>query len=96
MTLEQHGFELCGPTFKQIFFSCKYYSPTWCVGIGSSGLEEPQVQRADYNIGVFSTAHRISTPNPTLFKGQLYLGTETLVSVNLKKNKQTRKEIILI
>ena len=55
-------------------------------------VEEPQIKTVSYKLHM----GQVSAPNPTLFKGQLYLGTETLVLVNLKKNKQTRKELILI
>ena len=65
--------------------------------VESACAKEPWIKRSQLWVTCrFSTVQKTSVPNPILFKGQLYLGTEILVLVNIKKNKHTRKEIILI
>ena len=46
VTLQQHGFELCGSTYTRIFSSSKYYNPTQSVvgrisGCGRTTISEP-------------------------------------------------------
>ena len=76
VTLEQHRFEVWGSPYMQIFFSSKYCSITlsicwiygWIHGYRGTAYTEDWLQ-----VDRFSTARRVSTLTPTLFRNQLYL-----------------------
>ena len=78
LTLEQHGFELQGSTYRYFFPTkyvvlyyriCDWLNP-W---IQSTHMEEPRTRRADCKSYVGFWLRRRSVPLiPKLFKGQLY------------------------
>ena len=66
------------PLNMQSFSNSKYYSSTlsevgWIRGCGIVNTEELRTQRANYVIHGLSIVQRVGTPNPTLFKGHLYV-----------------------
>lgn len=70
--LKQHRFELWGSTYTWTFFK-KYYSATWTV-IGWT--EDTEGQWFLKEMHRHLTARSVSSPNPVLFKGQLYFQKE--------------------
>ena len=71
VTLKQHGFEPCGSTYMQIFFN-KYVVQYYTI----SGWLNPCMGKHGYGgltVKLYTDfqLHRVSAPNPCLFKGQL-------------------------
>ena len=66
LSLEQHGFELCGSTYTRIFFSPNkyvlWYYTTW-------DWLSPPIQRAGYKVTCrFPSVRRVSAQTPVLVK----------------------------
>lgn len=86
LSVEQHGLELHGPTYMQIFVSSKYYSIAWSMvdwicRCGISDMEDLRIWRADCKLYLdfWLCGRRISAPNPAvLFKGQLCMSIYAL------------------